>query len=94
MYMHQYLFAHSYICACSYFLLIFLCIHGTRFCQRIIPVMKVCHATLEDIRKQATEVLEPHFYGDDTCAIKVSAYSCQMTCQLVHTYVDECKLYN
>ena len=42
-----------------------------RFCQRVIPVTKVCHASLEDIEKHAMSVLEPHFHTDDLQRVKV-----------------------
>ena len=38
---------------------------GCRFCQRVIPVSVVCHATADDIKRKATSVLAPHFYQND-----------------------------
>ena len=43
-----------------------------RFCQRVVPVTTVCHATLEDIQKQASSLLDPHFHVDDLQVVKVS----------------------
>ena len=43
-----------------------------RFCQRVIPVVKVCRATLSDIERDAVTVLEPHFHTDDLQLLKVS----------------------
>ena len=42
-----------------------------RFCQRVVPVTTVCHATLEDIQKQARSLLDPHFHVDDLQVVKV-----------------------
>lgn len=34
-----------------------------RFCQRLTPVSVVCRATLQDITKHATPLLQPHFHA-------------------------------
>ena len=36
-----------------------------RYCQRLIPVSTICHATPEDIQKNVSGVLAPHFYQND-----------------------------
>ncbi len=43
----------------------------SRYCQRLIPVVNVCHANDSDITKHATVVLEPHFHADPDKVIKV-----------------------
>ena len=45
----------------------------SRYCQRIVPVVRVCRANMADISKHAAEVLEPHFHSDHTHIIKVRA---------------------
>ena len=48
-----------------------------RFCQRVIPVVGVCRATLSDIERDAVAVLEPHFHTDDLQLHKVSTLYCR-----------------
>ena len=43
----------------------------SRYCQRLIPVVNVCHANVSDITKHATDVLEPHFHASPDKIIKV-----------------------
>ena len=52
--------------------LYFVYLYVHRFCQRVVPVTTVCHATLEDIQKQASSLLDPHFHVDDLQVVKVS----------------------
>ena len=50
-----------------YLILFYTC----RFCQRILPVTKVCHASVRDIQRQADSVLQPHFHMDSLIVHKV-----------------------
>lgn len=43
----------------------------SRFCQRMLPVVQVCHANTTDIGKHATALLEPHFHSSHDKIIKV-----------------------
>lgn len=61
-----------------------------RFCQRVIPVSVVCHATAEDIKKKATSVLAPHFYQNDrVLKVGMLAGICFQYPQLYTSYSDQ-----
>ncbi len=47
----------------------------SRFCQRMVPVVKVCHASLAEIEKEAESVLAPHFHPDDLQEATVSEFT-------------------
>lgn len=48
----------------------------SRYCQRMLPVVSVCHADMSDIRKHALVVLEPHFHTSHDTIIKVCCSKC------------------
>lgn len=44
-------------------------LHAARFCQRILPMSVICPATLEDMRKEASPLIETHF--KEPCKVSV-----------------------
>ena len=57
-----------------------------RFCQRVIPVVKVCRATLGEIEKEAVTVLEPHFHIDDLQPLRVGERRARYNLHHLHIY--------
>ena len=37
-----------------------------RYCQRLLPVSLVCHASIDDIKRKAPSILDPHFHSSES----------------------------
>ena len=61
---------------CYLAMLILLWLMMCRFCQRMIPVSRVCRANMKDIQEHLGPVLQPHFHNStDPVPVEVTVHS-------------------